>query len=380
METYQCPICHQQAPHLIGIREGQPYCRACIQFQYPPWVPQPRKPLAVRIQIGYALTPEQQAIADRLLHCYRQKQSAMVDAVTGSGKTEIVFALIQVALAEGKRIGFVIPRKDVVMELLPRFQQVFPTLKIVALYGGHHDQLEGDLLILTTHQIYRYQAYFDVLIFDEVDAFPYHGDPVLEALVQRSVCGIIVYLSATFSSSTLRKFQQSGGKVFHLYARYHGHPLPLLNLQVFPFVLKWFALLYHLYQFHKKQLPVLIFVPTIAMGHWVYRVCKIAFPFIAFAYANHPQREVIIKQFKTSKAPIFIATSILERGITLAGLQVIIFAGDHRLYSASMVIQMAGRVGRKINAPSGEVIVLTDKVNETLLDAQAKMSFANAHL
>jgi competence protein ComFA len=380
VETYQCPICHQQDPHFIGMRQGQPYCRACIRFQYPAWVPKPRIPLAVRVQLGYALTPDQLAIAEGLLQCYRQKQSAMVDAVTGSGKTEIVFALIQVALAEGKRIGFVIPRKDVVIELMPRFQQVFPTLKIVMVYGGHDEELEGDLIILTTHQIYRYQSYFDVLIFDEVDAFPYQGDPVLEALVQRSVCGIIVYLSATFSSSTLKKFQQTGGKVFHLYARYHGHPLPLLNLQVFPFVLKWFALLYHLHQFHKKQLPVLVFVPTIAMGHWVYRVCKIAFPFIAFAYANHPERETIIKHFKSRKAPMLIATSILERGITLAGLQVIIFAGDHRLYSASMVIQMAGRVGRKIIAPTGQVIVLTDKVNATLLNAQAKMSFANAHL
>ncbi|MFZ9703785.1 MAG: DEAD/DEAH box helicase family protein, partial [Bacilli bacterium] len=114
MENFQCPICHQQATHLIGMRQGQPYCRACLQFQYPAWVPQPRIPLAVRLQLGYTLTQEQQAISDGLLHCYRQKQSAMVDAVTGSGKTEIVFALIQVALAEGKRIGFVIPRKDVV--------------------------------------------------------------------------------------------------------------------------------------------------------------------------------------------------------------------------------------------------------------------------
>jgi competence protein ComFA len=199
------------------MKNSQPYCRACIQFQCDRWLPQKREKKAVQIQLGYALTVEQQTISDGLILCYRKQQSAMVDAVTGSGKTEIVFGLIQIALAEGKRIGFVIPRRDVVQEMVPRFQHVFPSLTITSVFGGHHDQLEADLIILTTHQIYRYEQYFDVLIFDEVDAFPYAGNPVLIAMVQRACQGMIVYLSATFEKQQLIEFKKQGGKVFHLF-------------------------------------------------------------------------------------------------------------------------------------------------------------------
>jgi competence protein ComFA len=45
---------------------------------------------------------------------------------------------------------------------------------------------------LTTHQIYRYVAYFDLLVIDEYDAFPFKGDPVLEAFAQRSLKGVLV--------------------------------------------------------------------------------------------------------------------------------------------------------------------------------------------
>lgn len=228
MNAFICPRCTNQDPNKIGLRNGLFYCRACIQFQQAPWQPKPRQPLAVSIQLGYALTPEQQLISNGLIECYRQGHSAMVDAVTGSGKTEIVFALIQIALAEGKRVGFVIPRKDVVRELIPRFKQVFPSLEIVGVFGGHSEILEGDIIILTTHQMYRYERYFDVLIFDEVDAFPYAGNPLLKAMVKRSLNGMIVYLSATFTESDLIQFHQEGGNVFQLFKRFHGQPMPNL--------------------------------------------------------------------------------------------------------------------------------------------------------
>ena len=380
MNDYHCPRCHNQDPIKVGMKNGQPYCRACIQFQCQPWVASKREKKAVQIQLGYALTIEQQIISNGLINCYRQQQSVMVDAVTGSGKTEIVFGLIQIALAEGKRIGFVIPRRDVVQEMVPRFKHVFPSLTIASVFGGHHEDLEADLIILTTHQIFRYEQYFDVLIFDEVDAFPYAGNPVLIAMVQRASKGIIVYLSATFEKQQLIEFSKQGGKVFHLFKRYHGHPLPELTTLIRPFFLKWITLIGILFQFHKRQEPVFIFVPTIEIGKWMLRLVRVFFPTTKLAFSSSKDREEVIHQFKVKPDFFLITTAILERGITVSQLQAIIFEADHRLYSTSMLIQMAGRVGRKLNSPTGKVIALANYQSQSIKHAQAKIRFANDHM
>jgi competence protein ComFA len=357
-----------------------PYCRACIQFQQEPWQPKPRHPIAVRIQLGYALTEAQQNISDGLIDCYRNNQSAMVDAVTGSGKTEIVFGLIQIALAEGKRIGFVIPRKDVVIELIPRFKAVFPTIDVVGVFGGSSSILEGDLVILTTHQMYRYEEYFDVLIFDEVDAFPFAGDPVLKAMVKRATKGIIIYLSATFTRDELNQFKNDGGKVFQLFKRFHGFPIPSLQNKIHPFFIKWFTIVELLYQMNKEKKPVFVFVPTIAIGQLLYRWLNIFMKDVSLAYSTIEQRESIVEDFKKKISGVLITTSILERGITMVGLQVIIFMADHPLYSTSTLIQMAGRVGRKKMDPNGKVILLVNKVTPEMKAAQEKITIANAYL
>lgn len=380
MNVFICPRCQNLDLHKIGFKQGQPYCRACIEFQAESWVPMIREKKAVQIQLGYALTEEQQRISQGLIACYRQQQSAMVDAVTGSGKTEIVFGLIQVALAEGKRIGFVIPRRDVVIEMLPRFQLVFPNLTITTVFGGHHDLLEADVVILTTHQIFRYENYFDVLIFDEVDAFPYAGNPVLAAMVKRALKGMVIYLSATFEKDQLMAFAKQGGKVFHLFKRYHGHPLPELTVIIRPFLFKWLTLIRWLFQFKKAQSPVFIFVPTIAIGQWLLPWVKLFFPTTKLAFASSVDRDEVVQRFKTNPDFFLITTAILERGITLSNLQVIIFEADHPLYTTSMLIQMAGRVGRKLNSPTGNVVLLANHRHPHIINAQAKIRFANLHM
>lgn len=377
---FQCPRCQNQDLNQVGIKLDAYYCRACIGFVDVPWVPQPRIPKPIELHIPYALTPEQLHIAYQLVRCYQRKQSAMVDAVTGSGKTELVYRLIQTAISEGKTVGFVIPRTDVVKEMAPRFTKVFPSLKITTVFGGHHDDLEGDIIILTTHQIFRYQQYFDVLIFDEVDAFPYQGNPVLAAFVNRASKGIIVYLSATFSKQTLQSFKASGGQVFHLFKRFHGVALPQIDVMIYPFFLKWILVVNYLITIKKKAQPVFVFVPTIQIGKWLHRWLKVFFSEIRFAYAASPTRDLDVEAFKLNHYQILITTSILERGITLANLQVILFAADHPLMSAATLVQMAGRVGRKNIAPTGKVMAFVDRHTAAIKEANDKINFANQHL
>jgi competence protein ComFA len=64
----------------------------------------------------------------------------------------------------------------------------------------------------------------------------------------------------------------------------------------------------------------------------------------------------------------------LERGVTLEGLQVVVFKADHFIYDAGSLVQIAGRVGRKTSNPFGEVIFLvnekTKETNNTIKDIE----------
>ena len=64
-----------------------------------------------------------------------------------------------------------------------------------------------------------------------------------------------------------------------------------------------------------------------------------------------------------------VTTSVLERGVTVKDLQVIICQSDNKIYEKGTLIQIAGRVGRKKDAPFGEVIYLCEKVTIDMLDS-----------
>ena len=58
----------------------------------------------------------------------------------------------------------------------------------------------------------------------------------------------------------------------------------------------------------------------------------------------------------------------------------IVFQADHMVYDRHTLIQIAGRVGRKKDAPEGEVIFLAHKENEEQLNAIEEIERANRNL
>ena len=374
-----CSICQNQDPNKIGLRKGLPYCRACIMFSGEPTEKISRPSQQITPEIDYELTQEQRLLSGAILEAYKQKKHVLVDAVTGSGKTEIVFAVIQYALLLGHKVAFVIPRKDVVIEMVDRFSKVFPTLHIGAMYGGVQEKSD-DFMVLTTHQIYHFQAYFDLIIFDEVDAFPYHGNPVLKALVNRASIGSIVYLSATFYREEMLTFQERGGVILHLYKRYHGYPLPELTILKANRWLKMYVLYLQIKKLYALKTPFIVFVPTIYIGEtiawWVLKLFKKGM----WVHSKSDYRDQAVKAFKAKKLRYLISTSILERGITLAHLQVIIYASDHGLMDEKTIVQMAGRVGRKTISPKGQVILICEKISAAMEASQKRIRTANEAL
>ena len=94
-----------------------------------------------------------------------------------------------------KKVGFAIPRKDVVIEIYDRLKKDYKDIKVISVYGNHNDIIDGQLIVLTTHQLFRYKNYFDLLILDEADAFPYYKNDLLNSFLKNSCKGPIVYLS-----------------------------------------------------------------------------------------------------------------------------------------------------------------------------------------
>ena len=118
--------------------------------------------------------------------------------------------------------------KDVVVELTYRFVDIFKNNRIIAVYGGH-SIIGGRFIVLTTHQLYRYEHYFDLLIMDEIDAFPYKGSEILEAFFKRSIKKNYILMTATPTSELINKFKTPNCDIIQLYSRFHHHPYQYQN-------------------------------------------------------------------------------------------------------------------------------------------------------
>ena len=314
-------------------------------------------------KLNYSLTKEQKKASEFILNNIRNKKDCVLNAVTGSGKTEIIYALISYCVKRNMTIGVVIPRRDVVVELYERIKKDFNNTSVVSVYGGNYSKLYGDIIILTSHQLYRYNKYFDVIVIDEVDAFPYSGNLMLEHFLKRSLKGNVVYMSATVG-------KESKGRVTHyLNKRYHGHKLDVPKV-------KYFFYKYEIRKFinkHKDDL-VLIYFPTIKEQEKFSNRFKFHHYLINSKSKN---RKELLEVFHKLNKGIILTTLVLERGITFFNCHVIVYKADHKLFSYENLVQISGRVGRKIDCPSGDVLFLANTRSKNIRKAITKIKRAN---
>lgn len=361
-----CPICGNQDKKYFGIRNGEIYCRRCISFRGETVSSYKPKDGHVVMTLKYPLSKEQLEIAKRAKENFLRGFDTLINAVCGAGKTELVYEVIAAALSNKKTVAFAVPRRDVVIELAPRIKATFPSNTIASVYGGHTSKLKADIVILTTHQLYRYPHIFDLIILDEIDAFPFKDNDLLMAMLKNASRGRIVMMSATPSDEVLREFSLEKHEILHLNTRFHKHPLPVPKVYVRYGPTKYITLLNKMKQFQKEKKPVFIFCPTIDMAETVYGVIKKIIPNGNIVHSKKSDRATIIDDFKNGKYFYLVTTAVLERGVTIKDLQVIIFNADHDIYDEHALIQISGRVGRKYDAPEGEVVFLIDKITDSI--------------
>ena len=279
----------------------------------------------------------------------------------------MMFETISLALKQQKRVCWAIPRADVVIELVPRLKQAFPYAKVIGLHGHSDEKMDyGDIVISTTHQLIRFYQAFDLLIIDEVDAFPYTFDEMLPRVAKKAcklTCATI-YLSATPSKADQLAIKKGTLKCCLIPARYHLYSLDIPKFQWagnLEKALKKGRLPNGVLRWMRKKLATnrraLLFVPTIAAGYLLQQALrKLLRLEVAFVYSSDEERLQKVRQFKEGIGQFLITTMILERGVTIIDIDVAIIAAHHEVFEESALVQISGRVGRSPKYPHGEII------------------------
>ncbi|MDU0155195.1 ATP-dependent helicase ComFA [Bacillus cabrialesii] len=396
---YRCNRCGQNDQRYFSFYHSsgkkQLYCRSCVMMgrvsedvplyswkeeDEPNWQP-------IKLTWDGELSSGQQKATKVLIEAISKKEELLIWAVCGAGKTELLFPGIESALNQGLRVCIATPRTDVVLELAPRLKAAFQGADISALYGGSDDKGRlSPLMISTTHQLLRYKNAFDVMIVDEVDAFPYSADQTLQFAVQkaRKKNSTLVYLSATPPQELKRKTLNGKLHSVRIPARHHRKPLPdprflwcgnwkkkLNRNKIPPVIMRWI-------QCHVKEgRPVFLFVPSVSVLKKAAVCLKDMNCRTASVHAEDKRRKEKVQQFRDGQLDLLLTTTILERGVTVPKVQTGVLGAESPIFTESALVQIAGRTGRHKEHADGDVIFFHYGKTKSMLDAKKHIKEMN---
>ena len=355
---------------------GAYYCRFCLilgrvrsdeELYY---FPQEEFPKANVLKWQGKLTEFQAKVSQGLVEAVTKRKDSLVHAVTGAGKTEMIYQVVAQVINQGGAVCLASPRIDVCLELYRRLKVDF-TCDISLLHGESEAYSRSPLVIATTHQLLKFYQAFDLLIVDEVDAFPYVDNPMLYHAVHQAVKveGTKIFLTATSTDELDKKVAKGELTRLSLPRRFHGNPLIVpqkIWLADFQKYLGQKKLVPKLRQFIQKQrktsFPLLIFASEIKKGQEFAEILQSTFPNekVGFVASTTENRLEIVEKFRQKEITILVTTTILERGVTFPCVDVFVVEANHRLFSRSALVQIAGRVGRSMDRPTGELIFFHD--------------------
>jgi primosomal protein N' (replication factor Y) len=92
-----------------------------------------------RSEQGPELTGEQRHAVEEISATFGTFSPWLLDGVTGSGKTEVYFRLIESAMSHGSQSLLMVPEINLTPQLEARFLQRFPGVRLVSLHSGLSD-------------------------------------------------------------------------------------------------------------------------------------------------------------------------------------------------------------------------------------------------
>lgn len=210
-----------------------------------------RNPIKEQMQIEkkIILTPKQQRISDEIWQEYQAgiRNTYLIRGVTGSGKTEVYFDIIERVVKDGKQVIFLIPEIALTVAMVERFHQRFGE-RVSVLHsklsdGERFDQYErakaGELDIMIGPRLALFTPFpeLGLILLDEEhepsyksEAPPkYHAREV--ALQRAKMCNASVILgSATPSVESYYKAQCGEYKLFTLDERVGESRIPDISI------------------------------------------------------------------------------------------------------------------------------------------------------
>ena len=383
---YQCFRCGSLIDQkLWKLSEEVLYCRACIQLGR---IRSDQKLYAIGQQdfegkevLNWkgTLTSYQQEVSEGLIQAVKAGKHALVHAVTGAGKTEMMYQVVATAIKSGKAVCIATPRIDVCIELYGRMEEDF-SCSISLLHGESEPYFRTPLVIATTHQLLKFYQAFDLLIIDEVDAFPYVDNPILYKAAQNAIKkeGNTLYLTATSTDELDKKVKKKEIIRYSLPRRFHGNPLVVPEIKWVPKIrekIEKGRIPYQLLQLIKKQrqthYPLLIFVSEIELGQQFTENLKKYFPkeTVGFVSSQTTDRLRMVEEFRNRAITMLVSTTILERGVTFPFVDVFVLESNHKLFTKSALVQISGRVGRSKERPTGKLLFLSDGITREMKKA-----------
>ncbi len=396
--TVRCLRCNAvSSKKSAALPHQQYYCRHCLQLgrvstldqfyhaEEPNQFPVQKHPLSWRGR----LSPLQSRVSATICQGMNDHQRQLLWAVTGAGKTEMIFSGLADAIARGERVAVASPRVDVCLELFPRLQKAFAGVPIALLHGRQEEKYHyRQLTICTTHQLLRFYHAFDNLVVDEVDAFPYAANEALLFATKQAVKedGGILMMTATPGPVLLREARQQEMAVSYLPLRYHGYPLPQIDERL---VGNWRK------QLHRGRLPLVVYrqieqwtttkqwlllcVPDGAEGGRMAAALKKTCPSLKLTtvYAADPQRLAKVAAMRQHQVQALVTTTILERGVTFPGIDLGVLGADAPVFSSSALVQIAGRAGRAKERPTGKVCFWVSSCCRNVNEARRQIAALN---
>ena len=383
---YRCFRCGSMIDQkLWKLSEEVLYCRACIQLGR---IRSDQRLYAIAQQdfegqevLNWkgTLTSYQQEVSDGLIQAVKEKRNALVHAVTGAGKTEMMYQVVANAIKDGKAVCIATPRIDVCIELYGRMKGDF-SCPISLLHRESEPYFRTPLVIATTHQLLKFYQAFDLLIIDEVDAFPYVDNPMLYKATQNAIKkeGNTLFLTATSTDELDKKVKKKEIIRYSLPRRFHGNPLVVPEIKWVPKIrekIEKGRIPYELLKLIKKQrqthYPLLIFVSEIELGQQFTENLKKYFPkeTVGFVSSQTTDRLRMVEEFRNRALTILVSTTILERGVTFPFVDVFVLESNHKLFTKSALVQISGRVGRSKERPTGKLLFLSEGVTREMKKA-----------
>lgn len=397
LRCWRCSCMERSAIVYVKQARQQPYyyCRKCVTIgsahstQKFIWRSLPRlEEAVVPLVEERKLTPAQQRVSLEVVETLRLKQAFhYVWAVTGAGKTAMLFAAMQQVMTQGQYVAFVSPRREACKAVSEQVSQVFTTVPHVVLHQKSAAVYQGEQLVIgTVQQLLRFYRSFKLIIVDEADAFPYSTNESLRYGVKQALTsdGLLVYLSATPSTKRQKQLKEGCFRSSELHRRFHGKDL--VTPQVI-LVLNWYDQIAN-GRLPKKvrhwltsvitERPTLIFVPEIKQIDLVVAAVQVKLSVrVAGVSAKNAQREQRIASFKSGEITVLVTTLILERGVNFPNVNVAIIGAEHRQFNRATLLQISGRVGRDPQYQDGQVVFFHGGMTKALRQTIATIKHLN---